>query len=995
VEAERWRRVEELYHSALQVAVEERAEYLKRACCGDAKLCEEVESLLVYESSAREFMETPAFEVAAKQIAGDEANEDQADPVPIGTTLQRFRVVEKLGMGGMGVVYKAEDTRLHRPVALKFLPIRLARDPASLERFEREAYSASALNHPNICTVYDIGEYEGQPFIAMELLEGQTLDRRIGGQPLATEDWLTFGIQITEGLHAAHQKGIIHRDIKPANIFVTRQGQAKILDFGLAKLVRTVTVSEVDREREDHDGGPPETPREIEQPTTPDPLLSRTGVAMGTAGYMSPEQVRSEKLDARTDLFSLGLVLFEMATGKRAFRGDTGPELHAAILNQTPTSARKLNHKVPAKLDEIICKSLEKEREKRYQSAAELQRDLEILKRDILPKALTFRWWAAPVVVLALFLVAVAFWYTRRQPSVVPDLKLQQLTFNSSENPVTGGAISPDGKYLAYTDGKGIHVKLVGTEETRSTPQPDALKNDNLKWEIGTTLWFPDNLRFLANAHPASENLEDLSSRTSSIWTVSAQGGTPRKVRDNAVAWDVSPDGKAIAYGANKGKLGDREIWVMQPDGEQARKLFEADENGAIGGAIWSRDGQRLLFYRTDESGDTLVSGDLKGQVLATLMRPSELKNIPDLTWLPDGRFMYAVKEPGPVGDTCNYWTLRVDTRTGKTIENPRRLTNWAGFCASSSSVTADGKSLAFLEWSNQGTGYMADLQAGGKRIDNLRHFTLEEGDDAITDWTADSKTVIVSQARGDHYGIYKQRLDSDIPEPIVTSVAGGLLESAVVSPDGRWIIALVFPIPGGPSTPRPIVRIPVSGGSPELILSVSALGGFFCSKPPSDTCVVVEANVDRKQLIVSSLDPIKGRGLELARYDIDPFPTGYGVPLCDISPDGSRLVTSRGPEGPIQILSLRGKPAQVIRVKGLNDMRLLGWAADGQSLFISKSTKGGGALLHVDLQGNATVLWKCSEGGDRCVWAASPDGRHLALYGNKVRANMWMMQNF
>ena len=208
---------------------------------------------------------------------------------------------------------------------------------------------------------------------------------------------LKFAIQITEGLHAAHQKGIIHRDIKPSNIFVTTEGQAKILDFGLAKLASPVTAAGADWIGFKSDEGPQEASREIKQLETPDSSLSRTGVAMGTAGYMSPEQARGEKLDARTDLFSLGLVLFEMATGKRAFRGDTGPELHAAILNQTPASARKLNPKVPQKLEQIIRKSLEKQREQRYQSAAELRGDLEILKRDVLPTAFAFRWWAAAV----------------------------------------------------------------------------------------------------------------------------------------------------------------------------------------------------------------------------------------------------------------------------------------------------------------------------------------------------------------------------------------------------------------------------------------------------------------------------------------------------------------------------------------------------------------------------------------------------------------------
>jgi len=394
VEAERWRRVEELYHSTLRVAVDQRAAFLKDACRGDAKLCEEIASLLAYESSAKEFMETPAFEVAAKLMAGDEASENQADPVPIGVTLQRFRVVEKLGRGGMGVVYKAEDTRLLRTVALKFLPARLARDPLSLERFEREAHAASALNHPNICTVYDIGEYEGQPFIAMELLKGQTLDHQIGGQPLPIEELLSFGIQITEGLYAAHQKGIIHRDIKPANIFVTSEGQAKILDFGLAKLAPTVTLIGEKSDRNHYDDRSPETLHEIEQLPTSDLAVSRTGVAMGTAGYMSPEQARGEKLDSRTDLFSFGLVLYEMATGKRAFQGDTGPELYNAILGQVPASARKMNPSIPAKLEPIINRALQKDREARYQSAAELRTDLESLQQDLLPKPHALRWLA-------------------------------------------------------------------------------------------------------------------------------------------------------------------------------------------------------------------------------------------------------------------------------------------------------------------------------------------------------------------------------------------------------------------------------------------------------------------------------------------------------------------------------------------------------------------------------------------------------------------------
>ena len=994
MEAERWRRVEELYHSTLRVAVDQRAAFLRDACRGDTKLCEEIASLLAYESSAKEFMEMPAFEVAAKLMAGDEASENQADPVAIGVTLQRFRVVEKLGRGGMGVVYKAEDTRLLRTVALKFLPKRLARDPLSLERFEREAHAASALNHPNICTVYDIGEYEGQPFIAMELLKGQTLDRRVGRQPLSIEELLSFGIQITEGLYAAHQKGIIHRDIKPANIFVTSEGQAKILDFGLAKLAPAVATMGVDSERNHREEGASETSREREQRPTPDPLLSRTGVAMGTAGYMSPEQARGEKLDARTDLFSFGLVLYEMATGKRAFQGDTGPELYNAILGQVPASARKMNPSIPAKLEPIINRALQKDREARYQSAAELRTDLESLQQDLLPKPHALRWLAAAAGLLVLFLVSAVVWIKKHPPSTLPDLKLQQLTINSSENSVTGGSISPDGKYLAYTDNKGMHVKRIETDETQSVPQPEGLKINNVTWEIVSAAWFPDSARFIANAHPASESQGAWSSQTTSIWLVSLRGGVPQKIRDNAIAWSVSPDGSFISFGANKGKLGEREIWLMAPSGQQARKLFDTDENGTIGAALWSPDGQRMIYSRTDDSGDTLVSRDLKSRALTTLLHPSDLKNVTDLAWLPDGRLMYAIREPQAVGDTCNYWTLRVDARTGKTIEQPRRLTNWSGFCLYSTSVTKDGKRLAFQEWTNHGTSYMADLEEGGTRIFNPIHFTLNEGDDAVSDWSADSKAVIVVQNRRDHYTVYKQFLNAETQETLVTA-SGGLLESAQLSPDGKWVIMQVYPVPGSLSTPRPVLRVPITGGSSELIFTVPRWSGSTCARAPSNLCAVAQRTADGKQMVVTAFDPVKGRGFELARFDLDPEPDEDGVPLCGISPDGTRLATSPGRRGPIKIRSLRGQPVQVIRVKGLDNMRLLGWAADGKSLLVSNSTKGGAAILHVDLQGNAKVLWNCSEGGDRCDGTASPDGRHLAVYGQKLSANMWMMENF
>ena len=939
---------------------------------------------------AAEWVEPQADVAKQPEKGGDGQSEVVSGGSLIGKKVSHYRVLEILGGGGMGVVYKAEDIKLGRRVALKFLPEELASEPTALERFEREARAASALDHPNICSIYEFGEHEGQPFIVMQLLEGRTLRERIGaepprpGRPLPTSELLDFAIQIARGLEAAHQKGIIHRDIKPANIFITNRGEAKILDFGVAKLV--------------HGDGPPGT---ASPPGSPDDALpvdrssslnlTRTGTTVGTASYMSPEQILGEKLDARSDLFSFGLVLHEMATGQQAFAGETAAVIHEAILHRSVRPARQLNSELPSGIEEVIVKALQKDRDARYQTASELRADLENVQRETQPKA-SRRWreLAAGVVAVGILVIA-AFWFARR-PSVPanPSLELeqQQLTTNSVENNVRTGAISPDGKYLAYTDRMGMHIKVIEGGDTQTVPQPDEFKSKWVDWDI--VQWFPDGTKLLANTHPPGLN-EEWTSHGSSVWIVPVLGGPPRKLRDEAYADSVSRDGTTISFGQN----GMREIWLMDSSGENARKLYDADENSTIGNLNWSPDGKQTIYDQVgDAGGHILFSRDPKGGPPVPILPPQEANRLDSFLWLPDGRVVYALEETnGRSGSqTCNFWQLRIDPRTGVPAEKPRRITNWAEFCVGGLTVTSDSKRLVFSKWHAQTNVYVADFQDGGRRITTPTRLTFYESWNNPSGWTSDSKSVLFFSSRNGGNSLFKQSLDQPVAEPLVTPKGDeAFVGGASLSPDGSWVLYRVRPKTGGPSEPVKLMRAPIAGGPSQLILAGDLdVQGLRCARSPATLCAVSERSADRKMLVFAALDPVKGRGRKLAELNTDPA-ADY---KWDLSPDGARIAVLKRLEGRIQILSLNGDPPRELRVKGWNRLGDLDWAADGRRLLLSSVDERGSVMLRVDLQGNAGILWE-QPGGLGTYASPSPDGRHLAMLGWTVNNNFWMMENF